>query len=53
MLCARCDEPIRPDETPRPVDHHSPSAGGSTVYVHDYLCKRAPRQTYPTRRRGQ
>jgi hypothetical protein len=53
MTCARCDQPFGPDEKRVPVDHHSPSAAGTTVYVHAFLCKRAPRQTYPTRRRSR
>ena len=61
MICARCDQPIQPDETPLPVVHHSASAGGSTVYVHPYLCERprGSQQTYQrpvvrhrSRRRG-
>lgn len=52
MKCARCGEPIRPDEAYRKVDHHAASGPGVTLHVHERRCKPLPQQTYPARRFG-
>jgi hypothetical protein len=52
MVCARCDQPILPDEEYRRVDHIAPTGPGHTVYVHKERCQAVPHQRYPTRPRG-
>lgn len=53
MFCARCDEPIRPDEPSKTYDVPAPTGPGTTVTVHAQACKpSAPRQTYPARPRA-
>lgn len=51
MFCARCDEPIRPGEPYRAVDHPRPTGPGVTVFTHERRCLPAPQQTYPKQRR--
>ncbi|MGW3024846.1 hypothetical protein [Streptomyces sp. NPDC001221] len=53
MICARCDKPIKPGEKYIKEIKDGASLGGAEIYLHKTLCKRAPRQTYPTRRRGR
>lgn len=43
MLCARCDQPIRPGQSYTTYDHHSASAGGATIHMHSH-CPRSPHQ---------
>lgn len=50
MMCARCDQPIRPGQAYETYDIPSPSAFGATVYLHKKLCVRPPTQTAPVRR---
>lgn len=48
MICARCDQPIGRDEDHEPVDHHTASGPGMTVYVHVRPCRPARQQRFPT-----
>ncbi len=52
MICARCDEPILPDEEYLPVDKTSASGGGLVLHVHAKLCTQPPTQTAPVSRHG-
>ena len=45
MFCARCDQPIRPDQPYEKRDIPSPSGAGATVYLHAKLCQRVPTQS--------
>lgn len=47
MFCARCDDPILPDEPSETHDVLSPTGPGATVTIHARHCKQPPRQTYP------
>jgi hypothetical protein len=50
MICARCDKPIESHEEALPVVIPGASGAGATIYVHKWLCPKAPRQTYPAGR---
>jgi hypothetical protein len=51
MICARCDEPIRPGEEYTTEVIAGASAGGADVHMHKRLCARPPEvrrpRTYP------
>lgn len=42
MICAKCQQPIKPDEEFDAVAVHSPSAAGSTIHLHK-ACPPKPR----------
>ncbi|MFJ9380672.1 hypothetical protein [Streptomyces sp. NPDC101455] len=44
-FCGRCDEPIRRDEEFSEHDKLSPSAAGTTIYLHVKGCKKVPTRT--------
>ena len=44
-FCGRCDELIRRDEEFTEHDKLSPSAAGTTIYLHVKDCKRVPTRT--------
>lgn len=44
-ICISCDQSIKDDEAYREVDKLSPSAAGSTLYVHSEPCTPVPVQT--------
>jgi hypothetical protein len=53
MICARCNKLILKDEAYRTVVMDRPTGPpAASVVVHTKLCRRAPQQTYPTRRFG-
>ena len=53
MICARCDQPIRPGQKTETVPKDSASGAGGTVTLHAKLCKKAPTQTYPAASRSR
>lgn len=52
MICARCDEPIRPDEPYETVERLGATGAGATLYTHKKRCEPVRQQTYPARRFG-
>lgn len=49
MICARCDQPILPGQKTRTYPVDGASGAGTTVVVHEWLCRKQPTQTYPSR----
>jgi len=47
MICGRCEQPIKPRQAYDTFTPDSGSGAAATVYLHRYLCQRAPRQTAP------
>lgn len=48
MICNRCQDPILKGEGYRPYPIDSPSAAGTTVYIHERPCRPVPSQTSPS-----
>lgn len=49
MICARCDETIRPGQDYDAEPIHAGSGPGETAYLHRGHCVRVPIQTAPER----
>ncbi|WP_328436846.1 hypothetical protein OHA71_06280 [Streptomyces sp. NBC_00444] len=47
MMCARCDQPIKPGQPYETHDIPRPTGAGATVFLHKRLCPRPPTQTAP------
>ena len=45
MICARCDQPIKPGQGYETAAKFSPSTGGATIYLHKGWCKKTPHQS--------
>ena len=48
MMCDRCGLRILPGEKYDKYSNPGASGAGATVFLHAELCKRQPRQTYPS-----
>jgi len=48
MICDRCGQPIQPGEEYDRYGIPGASGAGGTAVLHRELCKRQPRQTYPS-----
>lgn len=47
MICARCDEPIKPHEGRQEFTPDTASGAAPTAYIHAWGCKAPPHQTAP------
>ncbi|MFE7954358.1 hypothetical protein [Streptomyces sp. NPDC057413] len=46
-ICESCQQPIGPDEPYGRYEVDGASHGGTTVYLHEYRCRRVPQQVAP------
>ena len=49
MICDRCGDPILPGQKTRTYPVDGASGAGTSVVVHERLCRKPPTQTYPSR----